>query len=91
MVPTDRQANLPIDLEAARGREEAEGRRLERIRRREDYATVVDAAFEGGRRGWSADGEVPFEEVAFERGGVVVWAGLRGELLGFFEDALDCG
>ena len=52
---------------------------------------MVDAAFEGGGSGCSADGEVPFEEVCFEGCGVVVWRRRVCELGGFFEDAFDGG
>lgn len=72
MVPADGQANLPVDLEAAAGREEAEGRRFERVGGREHDAAVVEAVFVGAGRWRAADGEVPFEEVAFERCRVVV-------------------
>lgn len=52
---------------------------------------MVDATVEGrGCRG-TAEGEVPFEEVGFERCCVVVGGGLLGELGGFFEDAFDGG
>lgn len=91
MVTTYRQANLPVHFEAAAGREEAERGRFERVRGREHDAAVVEASLEGGRRGWAADCEVPFEEVCFERRGVVVGGGRGGELGCFAEDAFDCG
>jgi hypothetical protein len=43
---------------------------------------VVDAGFEGGL-GRPAQREVPFEEVGFERDGVVVGRGGGGEFVGF--------
>lgn len=52
---------------------------------------MVDAAFERRGSRCAADGEVPFEEVCFERRGVVVWRGRVCELGGFFEDAFDGG
>ena len=91
MMPRNAQADLPVDLEAAGGREEAERRRFERVGWREHDAAVVDAAFEGRGSGRAADREVPFEEVCFEGCGVVVWRGRVCELGGFFEDAFDCG
>ena len=52
---------------------------------------MVDAAFEGRGSGCAADCEMPFEEVCFERCGVVVWRGRVCKLGGFFEDAFDGG
>lgn len=52
---------------------------------------MVEAAFEVGRGGWTADCKVPFEEVCFEGCGVVVWRGGVGEFGGFFEDPFDGG
>lgn len=72
MVPADGQADLAVGLEAAAGRQEAEGRRLEGVRGRQHDAPVVEAVFVGAGRGRSADREVPFEEVGFERCRVVV-------------------
>lgn len=40
-----------------------------------------------GGRGGPAEGEVPFEEVAFERGGRVVGGGEGGEFARFAENA----
>lgn len=91
MVSRNAQADFPVHFEAAGGREEAEGRRFERVGWREHDAAVVDAAFEGRGGGRAADGEVPFEEVCFERCGVVVWRGRVCELGGFLEDAFDGG
>ena len=89
----DAQADLVVDFEAAGGREEAEGRRPERVCRREDDAAVVDARGIGRGRRRAAQREVPFEEVLFERLGVVVGRGVLGELGGFFywwvEEMLD--
>lgn len=91
MMSRNTQTYLPVDFEAAGWSEEAEGWWFERVGGREDDAAVVDAAFEGGGSGCSADGEVPFEEVCFEGCGVVVWGGGGGEFGGFFEDAFDGG
>lgn len=83
MVSRYAEADLAVDFEAARGREKAEGRRAQRVRRREDDAAVVDAGFVGRGGGRAAQREVPFEEVVFEGLGVVVGGGIIGELGGF--------
>jgi hypothetical protein len=87
MVARDAETNLAVDLEAAGGGEEAEGGRAEGVGHGEDDAAVVDAGGEGGGGGGPAQGEVPFEEVGFERLGVVVGGGVGCEFGGFF----DCG
>lgn len=72
----DAEADLAIDFKAAGRGEKAERRRAQRVARGEDYSTVVDSR--GVRSEWGArEGKVPFEEVAFERGGVEggVWVG----------------
>lgn len=76
MVARDAQTNLAVGFEAARWCEEAEGGRAEWVGGGQDDAPVVEA-FSVGGVGWSAQGEVPFEEVCFEgRGGVVGgWSG----------------
>lgn len=85
MVARDGQAYLAVDLEAARWRDEAERRRAEGVLRGQDDAAVVEAAGVGGGCGWTAEGEVPFEEVVFEGFGVVVGGGVGGEFGGFFD------
>lgn len=87
-MAADRQADLAVDLEAAAGGQEAEGRRAQRVRGREDDAAVVDAVRVGRRRG-PLEREVPFEEVGFQGGGVEGWVRVGLKLAGFFEDALD--
>ena len=52
---------------------------------------MVESSFEWGGGGRAAESEVPFEEVGFEGGGVVVERGLRGKFGGFFEDAFESG
>jgi hypothetical protein len=86
-VPADAQADLAVDFEAARRRKEAEGRWAQRVCVREDNAAVVDARGVGRGRGGPAQGEVPFEEVCVEGGGVEVGGGVCLEFGGFF----DCG
>ena len=90
MVPGYAKADLAIDFEAAGGGEEAEGGGAERVGGGEDDAAVVGAGAVGGGGG-AEEGEVPFEEVGVEGGGVEgrVWVG--GEFAGFFEDAFDGG
>ena len=83
------QTDFPVDFEPARRSEEAEAGWFERVGGREDDPAVVDAVFEGGRGGRTAEGEVPFEEVGLEGRGGVVEGGLLGEFTGFFEDAFD--
>ena len=82
MVARDGQADLAVRFEAAGRGEEAEGWRAERVGGREHDAAVVDAGFEGGFWG-AAQREVPFEEVGFEGGRVVVGGGGGGEFVGF--------
>lgn len=84
MVARYAEADLAVDLEAARGRQEAEGGRAQRVLRGQHDAPVVDAAGVGRRRRRAAQREVPFEEVVFEGFGVEVGRGGRGELRGFF-------
>ena len=60
VVAADRQADLTVGLEAARGRYESERRRTQRVHGGEDDAPVVDAAGEGGV-GRAPESEVPFE------------------------------
>ena len=50
---------------------------------------VGAGAVRGG--GGPAEGEVPFEQVGFERGGVEGGVRVGLELAGFFEDAFDGG
>ena len=85
MVPTDTEADLAIDLEAAGGGQEAEVWGFERVGGGEDNAAVVDAVCVGGRRGGTAQGKVPFEEVVFLRRGVQVTGGVGLEFGGFFD------
>lgn len=74
MVARDAETNLAIDLETARRCEEAEVWRLQRIRRRQCYATVVDAGREGRWCWWATKSKVPCEEIrVIERGSMVVW------------------
>lgn len=87
MVAAYAEADLAVDLEAAGGGEEAEGRRAQRVGGRQGDAAVVDARGVGRGRGRAAQGEVPFEEVGFQRRGVVVGRGLRFELGGFADCA----
>lgn len=68
----DAEADLAVGFEATARGCEAEGWRTEGVGWREDDAAVVEAVGEGGVR-WSAEGEVPFEEVGFEGRGCVVW------------------
>lgn len=72
--PRDTEADLPVAFEARGGSQEAEGGRAERVLRGERDASVVDTCTVGGVGG-AAEGEVPFEEVVFEWGGVVVGGG----------------
>lgn len=72
MVPRYAEADLAINFEASSGCEKTEGWRPERVRRREDYPTVVDATGVWRWFGRAANCEVPFEEVRFEWFGVVV-------------------
>ncbi len=51
---------------------------------------MVNAALVGGG-GRAGEGEVPFEEVGVEGGGVEGWVRVLAEFMGFFEDALDGG
>lgn len=88
MVPADGQADLPVDLEAATGGQEAEGRRAQGVRGREDDAAVVDAMCIGGGRG-ALEREVPFKKVGFQGGGMQGRVRVGLKLAGFFEDALD--
>lgn len=71
MVAGDGEADLAVDFEAARGGEEAERRRAERVLRREGDAAVVDACCIGSGGG-AAEREVPFEEVGVQRDRVIV-------------------
>lgn len=85
MVARDTQADLPVDLEAAGGGQEAERRGAERIGRRENNAAVVEPVGVGRGGGRTGDGEVPVEEVVGDRGGVDGGGGLGGEeFRGFF-------
>jgi hypothetical protein len=78
MVPGYAQAYLAVDLEAAGGRQEAEGGGAERILRWEDDAPVVDAVCVGGGGG-PEEREVPFEEGGVGEGGrVEVGRGVGG-------------
>lgn len=82
MVSRDGEADLPVDFEPARRREEPEGRRTQRVSRGEDDAAVVDARGEGGV--WrTAQGEVPFEQVGLQGDRVEVEGRGGGEFLGF--------
>ena len=90
MVARYAQADLAVDFEAAGGGEEAERGRAERVGGREDDAAVVGARGVGGGGG-AAQGEVPFEEVVVERGGVEGGVRVGLELAGFGEDAFDGG
>jgi len=85
VVARDAEADLAVDLEAAGGRQEAEGWRAQRVGGGQDDAPVVDAAGVGGGRGRAAEREVPFEEVGVERVGGVVGGGVGGEFGGFFD------
>ena len=51
---------------------------------------MVGARAVGGGGG-PAEGEVPFEEVGVEGGGMEGGVGVGGEFAGFFEDAFDGG
>lgn len=82
MVAADAEADLAVHLEAAAGGEEAEGRRAERICRREDDPAVVDSRGVYGC-GRAAKCEVPREEVRFCGDGMEVGGGCRGEFSGF--------
>lgn len=73
------EADLAVGLEAAAGGREAEGGRAERVRGRQDDAAVVYAPGEGGEGG-ASQGEVPLEEVGFQRRRRVVGRGRVGEL-----------
>jgi len=86
VVVGNAETYLPIYLEPSAGAQEAEGRRPHRVCGREVDAPVVDP-LGVWRLGRSAHREVPFEEVCFEWGGMVVggWGG--GEFGGF----ADCG
>ena len=86
MVSTNAQAYLAIDFKAAAGSEKPEARRTERVSGRQHNAPMVYAVRVGRGLGWSAQREVPFEEVGFEGGGVEVWGGVEGEFAGFAED-----
>lgn len=85
MVSANAQTNLTVDLKAARGRDEAEGRRAQWILRGQDNAAVVEADCVGRRLGRAAQRKVPFEQIIFKRFGVKVGRRLRGELAGFFD------
>lgn len=61
-MAADAQAYLPVDLEAAGGRQEAEGWRAQRVRGRQYDAAMVDAVLEGGG-GWAAQCEMPVEQI----------------------------
>lgn len=83
MMTAYTQTDLAVGLEAAVRGGEAEVGRRERVVGREDDAAVVETV-SVGRVGGSAEGEVPFEEVGFERpGGVVCGRGVA-KLGGFF-------
>ena len=82
MVPADAQTDLPVGLEATVGGHEAEGRRAQRVRGRQDDAAMVEAVGVRGT-GRPAEGEVPLEEVGFEGLGCVVWRGGVADLGGF--------
>lgn len=84
MVSADAQADLSVHLEAAAGREEAEGGRAQRVAWRQDDASMVHSGTVG-RRGRAAQSEVPGEEVGFAGEGVYVGGGGGGEL-GCFVD-----
>lgn len=84
MVPTDRQADLAVGLEAAGGGQEAERGRAERVGRREQDPAVVDPRAVGGG-GRAGECEVPFEEVGWEGGGVQGRGRVGGEFVGFFD------
>lgn len=49
---------------------------------------MVDAGGEGRRRGGTHEGEMPFEEVGGQGGGVEVGGGLAAEFGGFAEETL---
>jgi hypothetical protein len=50
---------------------------------------VVNACGVRTRCGGTAEGEVPFEEVCVQRGGVEVWRGVGGKFGGFFYYGLE--
>ncbi|TLD25579.1 hypothetical protein PspLS_06179 [Pyricularia sp. CBS 133598] len=82
VVARDGQADLAVGLEAARGGDEAERGRAERVRRREHYTAVVDAlGVDRVRR--ALKGKVPLEQVRLDRRRCVVWGWRGRELLGF--------
>lgn len=81
VVARDAEADLAVRLEAPARRREAEGRRAQRVRRRQHDAPVVDALCEGGFRR-PAQREVPLEEVGFEGRRRVVGGWRVGDLGG---------
>lgn len=92
MVAGDAQTDLAVDFEAARRRQEAEGRRPQRVGRRQHDAAVVDSRGVGGRRRWAGEREVPVVEVGVgDRGCGKVWRGRGGEFGGFFEETAHGG
>lgn len=74
-----REANLGARVEPPVGRVEHDVRRSERILRREQDAAVVDPPLELRLRRTSQR-EVPLEQVAFKRRGVVLVGGVLHEL-----------
>lgn len=87
VVSADTKTNLAIDFESTRGRQEAEGRWAQWVGRRQYYAAMVCALAVGsGRR--TLKGEVPFEEIRFERSRVQSWVWMAREFSCFFENAL---
>ena len=74
-MPRDAQAYLAVDLEPARGREEAEARWTEWVGWWESDAAVVEAVGVGGWLWGPGEGEVPVVEVCVgDRGGGEVGA-----------------
>ena len=90
MVSRYAKTDFAIYFETARGGQEAEGGGAVGVGRGEDDAAVVGAVGVGGGGG-AAQGEMPFEEVGVEGGGVEGGVGVGGEFGGFFEDAFDGG
>lgn len=90
MMSTDTQTNLAIDLKSARGSEEAERGRAQRVGGWENDAAMIYSLGIRGMRG-AGEGEMPFKEIRLERRSVKAWVWVGGELRGFFEDAFDGG
>ena len=80
-MAADTQADLAVDFEAAGWGQEAEAGWTVGVGWGEDDAAVVDAVCVGGGGG-TGDGEMPFEEIGFEGGGVEGRIRRREEFLG---------